>query len=211
MRDPKDYNKAMFTCQGVITSVYLIVGIVVYFYCGSFVASPALGSAGPLLKRICYGIALPGLIVSTCLVVHYPAKYMFLRLLNGSKHLVSNSKTHWLTWLGCVSAITVFGYIICSAVPKFGSLVSLVGALLATFMSMQPLGAMWLYDNFKGRSRNVRWMCGAGFSIFVIVVGTFIMVAGSYAAIDGIINDYKTGGGGAWTCADNSNSAGAGH
>jgi hypothetical protein len=30
--------------------------------CGQYVASPALGSAGPLIKKISYGIALPGLI-----------------------------------------------------------------------------------------------------------------------------------------------------
>lgn len=211
MREPKDYNKAMFTCQGVMTAMYLIVGIVVYYYCGSFVASPALGSAGPLLKRICYGLALPGLIVSTCLVTHYPAKYVFIRALKGSKHLVSNSKTHWATWLGCVAGVTVVAYIICSAVPNFGSLISLVGALLATFMSLQPLGMMWLYDNFKGRTRDVRWMCGVGISVAVIAIGTYIMVAGSYAAIVEIINDYKNGSSGAWSCADNANSGGGGH
>lgn len=211
MREPKDYNKAMFTCQGVMTAMYLIVGIVVYYYCGSFVASPALGSAGPLLKRICYGLALPGLIVSTCLVTHYPAKYVFIRALKGSKHLVSNSKTHWATWLGCVAGVTVVAYIICSAVPNFGSLISLVGALLATFMSLQPLGMMWLYDNFKVRERDMKWMCGVGISVAVIAIGTYIMVAGSYAAIVEIINDYKNGSSGAWSCADNANSGGGGH
>lgn len=211
MREPKDYNKAMFTCQGVMTATYLLVGIVVYYYCGSFVASPALGSAGPLLKRVCYGLALPGLIASTCLVSHFPAKYLFLRLLKGSKHLVSNSKTHWITWLSCTFGVMVVAYIICSAVPNFGSLISLVGALLATFMSLQPLGMMWLYDNYKSRARDARWMAGVATSVFVIVIGTFIMVAGSYAAIAQIIDDYKNGSSGAWSCADNSNSAGGGH
>ncbi|KAJ4293696.1 hypothetical protein N0V90_008980 [Kalmusia sp. IMI 367209] len=211
MREPKDYNKAMFTCQGVMTGMYLLVGIVVYYYCGSFVASPALGSAGPLLKRVCYGLALPGLIVSTCLVTHYPAKYIFLRALKGSKHLVSNSRVHWMTWLSCTLGVTILAYIICSAVPNFGSLISLVGALLATFMSLQPLGAMWLYDNLKNRKRDTRWIIGVCWSSFVIIIGTYIMVAGSYAAIVGIIDDYKSGSSGAWSCADNSNSAGAAH
>ncbi|KAF9737463.1 hypothetical protein PMIN04_009193 [Paraphaeosphaeria minitans] len=211
MREPKDYNKAMFTCQGTMTTVYLIVGIVVYYFCGSFVASPALGSAGPLLKRVCYGLALPGLIVSTCLVSHFPAKYIFLRLLKGSEHLVSNSKVHWMTWLSCTLGVTIMGYIICSAVPNFGSLISLVGALLATFMSLQPLGMMWLYDNYRGRSKNLKWISGVVTSVFVITIGTFIMVAGSYAAIVQIIDDYKNGSSGAWSCADNSNSAGGGH
>ncbi|KAH7338487.1 transmembrane amino acid transporter protein-domain-containing protein [Pyrenochaeta sp. MPI-SDFR-AT-0127] len=207
MRDPRQYDKSMLTCQGIITAIYLLVGIVVYYYCGSFVASPALGSAGPLLKRICYGLALPGLIASTCLVVHYPAKYMFLRTLRGSKHLVSNSAVHWMTWLSCTLSVTIVGYIIASAVPNFGSLISLVGSLFGTLMSFQPLGAMWLYDNWKGRRRDTRWIAGVCWSTFVIIIGTYIMVAGSYTAISGIIADYKaSGGSGAWSCADNSNS-----
>ena len=70
MRDHRDYKKALFLCQGVVTLTYLVIGIVVYYYCGSYVASPALGSAGPLLKKVGYGIALPGLIVSSTLSTH---------------------------------------------------------------------------------------------------------------------------------------------
>jgi amino acid permease len=206
MRDPRDYNKSMYICQGTMTAIYIIVGVVVYYFCGSWVASPALGSAGPLLKRVCYGLAITGLIASTCLVTHYPAKYVFLRVLKGSKHLNSNSKTHWLTWLSCTFGVTVVAYIICSAVPNFGSLISLVGALLGTFMSMQPLGAMWLYDNFKRPNKGTRWMIGVAWASFVILVGTFIMVAGSYSAIVGIVADYNAGVSRAWSCADNSNS-----
>lgn len=47
------------------------------------------------------------------------------------------------------------------------------------------------------------------FSIFVIASGTFMMVAGTYGSIVGIIDSYKvSGGSAAWSCADNSNSAG---
>jgi hypothetical protein len=138
MRDPRDYNKAMYICQSFMTAVYVPVGIVLCYFCGSYVASPALGSAGPLLNRVCYSLAITGLIASTCFVTHYPVRYVFLRALKGSKHLVSNSMTHWITWLSCTLGDTVAAYIIFSAVPNFGSVISLVGALLATFMSMQP-------------------------------------------------------------------------
>lgn len=70
MRDQSRYNHSMFTCQGAVTAIYSTIGIVVYFFCGSFVASPALGSAGVLLKKVCYGLALPGLFVTTILFIH---------------------------------------------------------------------------------------------------------------------------------------------
>lgn len=70
MRDPRQYPWSLALCRGVATSVYLIVGIVVYYYCGDYVASPALGSAGVLMKKVCYGLALPGLIMSMTLYLH---------------------------------------------------------------------------------------------------------------------------------------------
>lgn len=70
MRDPRHYNRSLAVCQGVMTAIYISIGCVVYYFCGSYVASPALGSAGVLMKKVCYGLALPGLIVSTTLVTH---------------------------------------------------------------------------------------------------------------------------------------------
>lgn len=70
MRDPKLYTRALILCQTVVSIVYLTVGIVVYYYCGSYVASPALGSAGTTIKKVSYGIALPGLLVSGILLAH---------------------------------------------------------------------------------------------------------------------------------------------
>lgn len=70
MRDPRHYTKAMLLCQAVVTITYVTVGIVVYYFCGSYVASPALGSAGKTIKMVAYGIALPGLCVSSTLSTH---------------------------------------------------------------------------------------------------------------------------------------------
>ncbi|GAD94188.1 amino acid transporter, putative [Paecilomyces variotii No. 5] len=130
MRDPRNYTRSLLVCQSCVTAIYITIGCVVYYYCGSYVASPALGSAGVMVKKIAYGFALPGLIVTTTLVIHLPAKYIFVRMLQGSRHLVANTVVHWTTWLSCTFGIAIIAYIIASAIPVFGSLVSLVGALL---------------------------------------------------------------------------------
>jgi amino acid transporter len=70
MRDPRNYGRSLVLCQTVVTAFYVAVGIVVYYYCGSYVSSPALGSAGPTMRKVSYGIALPGLLISTLLFVH---------------------------------------------------------------------------------------------------------------------------------------------
>ncbi|KAK6810955.1 hypothetical protein RU639_013228 [Aspergillus parasiticus] len=209
MRDPRHYTRALLICQAGVTAVYITIGCVVYYYCGSYVASPALGSAGPLMKKISYGFALPGLLVTTTLVTHIPAKYIFIRILRGSRHLTANTLTHWATWLSCTFGITIIAYVIASAIPVFNSLVSLIGALLGTLMSFQPMGCMWLYDNWsKGKQeRSLRWMLMVCWSVFVVVIGTFLMVAGTYGCIVSVIDTYNaSGGSAAWSCADNSNS-----
>lgn len=207
MRDPRQYTRSLIVCQTVVTVTYITIGIVVYYFCGSYVASPALGSAGVTMKKVCYGLALPGLLATTTLTIHLPAKYVFIKLLKGTKHLNSNSAIHWSVWFSCTAACALSSYIIASAIPVFGGLVSLIGALLGTLMSFQPMGFMWLYDNWGRTERDWRWKLMVGWCGFVIVMGTFIMVAGTYGSVVDIIDSYReSGGSAAWTCADNSNS-----
>lgn len=69
MRNPSLYTRSLLICQSAVTAIYVTIGTVIYYYCGSHVASPALGSTGALIKKVAYGIALPGLVVSTVLHV----------------------------------------------------------------------------------------------------------------------------------------------
>ncbi|KAJ5097364.1 hypothetical protein N7456_008085 [Penicillium angulare] len=209
MRNPRKYTSALLFCQAGVTIVYAIIGGVVYDYCGSYVSSPALGSAGGTVKKIAYGFALPGLIVTTTIVSHIPAKYIFVHLLRGSRHLNSNTVKHWVVWLSCTLSVIVIAYIIASTIPVFDSLVSLIGALLGTLMCFQPMGGMWLYDNWnKGRKSSKFWLPMVCWSIFVIVLGSFFTIAGTYACVVGIKQSYdESGGSPAFSCADNSNSS----
>ncbi|RSM18987.1 hypothetical protein CDV31_002118 [Fusarium ambrosium] len=210
MRDPRQYTKALILCQSTVTATYIIIGIIVYYYCGSYVASPALGSAGPVIKKIAYGLALPGLLAGATINAHAASKYPFIRLLRGSRHLTANTFTHWAYWLGCTFTVSLSAYAIASGIPIFHALVSLVGALLGTLMCFQPMGCMWLYDNWsRGRSgdRSFNWTVQACVAVFVVVSGMFLTVAGTYGTVVGVIKAFReTKGAAAWSCADNSNS-----
>jgi hypothetical protein len=43
MRNPKDYKKALYPCMVLVTASYLAFSLVVYRWCGQWVASPSLG------------------------------------------------------------------------------------------------------------------------------------------------------------------------
>lgn len=207
MKDPRKYHRAMLLNQVFVTAMYCIIGSIVYWYCGQYVASPALGSAGPLMKKISYGLSIPGLFFSVILWVHIPAKFILVRILRGSHHLAANTPTHWATWFTCTFACTTIAYIIGSAIPILSSIISLVGALIAPLLCIIPFGFMWFHDNTRGRtwqSLPTLTKAHAVWASFVILVGLFITVGGTYGAVVTIIN--QPGGGGPWSCADNSNS-----
>ncbi|KAM5349559.1 hypothetical protein ACJ41O_006064 [Fusarium nematophilum] len=209
MRDPRHYKKALILCQVVVTITYVTIGVVVYYYCGSYVAAPALGSAGKIIKKVAYGIALPGLFASTTLAIHLVGKHFFVRLLRGSKHLTASTPTHWATWVGCIVSCATVSDCIASGIPVFGPLIGLIGALLGTPQCFQPMGCMWLHDNWsKGKDeRSPKWLSMVCWSVFVIISGTFLMISGTYGSIVGIIDALKAdGASGPWSCVDNSNS-----
>jgi len=73
------------------------------------------------MKKICYGLAIPGLIVGCVLYTHMPAKYsesrldyqvfcwsyavkdwlmtVLVRILGKTRHLSENTPTHYIVWL----------------------------------------------------------------------------------------------------------------
>lgn len=69
------------------------------------------------------------------------------------------------------------------------------------------MGCMWFSDNWsKGKEKkSAKWLAMVGWSIFVIIIGTFLTIAGTYGSIVAIVDSYRaSGGSGAWSCADNS-------
>lgn len=59
MQDPKDFPKSLTMLQIGDTCLYLVTAVVIYVYAGRDVASPALSSAGPLMRKVAYGLAIP--------------------------------------------------------------------------------------------------------------------------------------------------------
>ena len=128
MRRPADFNKALYLCMAFVTASYVTFASVIYAWCGHWITAPALGSAGPTIKKVCYGIGLIGLIVSGAFYAHVAAKYLFVRILRNSRHLQSNSAVHWATWLGCTFGLSALAFVLAQAIPVFNYLVAITGS-----------------------------------------------------------------------------------
>jgi hypothetical protein len=204
MRRPKDYNKSVYLCMSIVTASYLTFSLVVYRWCGQWVASPSLGSAGDTIKKVAYGIGLTGLLVSACLYVHVAAKYLFVRLLRHSEHFQKNTVTHWAVWLGCTTSMSAVSFLIASGIPIFNYLLALAGSLTFSPLALGLPGYLWVYDH--QHYRHGKWWQVLAYYLnwLMIALSVFLTVGGTYGVIQNIIDAYANGLiGGAFSCDNN--------
>lgn len=196
--------------MGFVTASYLTFSLVVYRYCGQWVASPSLGSAGPLVKKIAYGLGLPGLLVSACLYIHVAAKYLFVRLLRRSPHLQRDSLVHWAVWLGCTAAVSAVGFLLGSGIPIFNYLLALAGSLTFAPLALGLPGYLWVYDHSAWRlsSSSKGKQVAYWLHWLMILLAVFLTIGGTYGVVQEILDAYASGKiESAFSCADNSNSS----
>jgi hypothetical protein len=74
------------------------------------------------MKRICYGIAIPGLLASSVIFVHLSAKTVFVRVLRNTEHLTSNSWQHWTFWLGLIVVNAALAFVLAEGEYSFVAL-----------------------------------------------------------------------------------------
>lgn len=208
MRKPEDFSKALYCLQAADTTLYLVVGIVVYAFAGPNTVSPALGNTGTTLRKIAYGMALPTIMIAGVINGHVCAKLVFIRIFrrNGvkSRHMTTHSWVGWLTWIGICFAIWTMAFIIAEVIPFFNDLLGVISALFASWFTYGISGIFW----FHLTPRSERWTTGRQklktiFWSGIILMGAFIMVAGLYSSIDSIVEGYRAGTfPGPFTCAN---------
>lgn len=179
MKRPQDYRKAVIPVGIIVGSIYLSLSMVVYYYCGQWIATPSLGSAGPIIKKISYGIALPSLIVSAGIFNHAASKYAFVRVLRNSPHLQSNTWQHWTTWIGLNIGLGFLAFIFASAIPVFNYILALAGSVCFAPMSLIFPAMMWMWDcGAKHKSAGLKGKAFYAFHVLIAVVGVFMVVGG---------------------------------
>ncbi|EMD00264.1 hypothetical protein BAUCODRAFT_64323 [Baudoinia panamericana UAMH 10762] len=201
LKNPKDFPRALIFLQAWDITLYIIVALVVYRYTGPDVKSPALGSANNVVKRVAYGIALPTIIIAGIIYAHVAAKYIYVRIFRGTKHM---SKRTWLavgSWVGIVLCLWVIAWIIAESIPVFNDLLSLISSLFASWFTYGLSGVLWLYINHGQWFKNWRKTSLTVANSLIFCLGAAICGIGLYAS--GVAIKSDAGSGGSWTCADN--------
>lgn len=129
MKNPEDFPKSLCMQQGFEILLYTVSAAVIYRFAGAGVASPALGSTGPVLRKVAYGIAIPTIVVSGVVLGHVAIKNVYVRIFRGTNVMHTRSFRGISAWIGITLAFWTVSWIIAEAIPVFSDLLSLIVSL----------------------------------------------------------------------------------
>ncbi|TEY40353.1 hypothetical protein BOTCAL_0436g00030 [Botryotinia calthae] len=198
LRTPSDFPKSLATLQIIEIALYLLSSILIYIYTGSSISSPALLSAGPLVSKVAFGIAIPTIVIAGVIFGHVCAKYIFLRLFTGTTHAVTRTKRGLAAWLAITAGVWVLAWIVGESVPGFNELLGLVSSLFASWFTYGLPGVMGLWLQWSGDGRGGKWWGILLVNGFLVCVGALLCGMGVWASGVGIIDTSEKGG--SWSC-----------
>lgn len=188
MHTPEDYVKSMWWLGGVQIVIYTLTGSIIYAFVGQTVQSPALLSAGPLISRIVFGLALPVIFISGSINLTVASRYIHGKIYQKSIVRFINTPEGWITWLGLVFFITVIAWIIAEAIPIFSSLLSIMSSLFVSGLAFYFPPVMWYILLREGAWYERHNLKAAICNGVVFVVGMIIFVCGTYASIADLVS-----------------------
>ncbi|USP76598.1 hypothetical protein yc1106_03872 [Curvularia clavata] len=202
LKDPRDFRKALFFEQGIAVTFYLLISAVIYYYAGPLVSSPAIGSASPLVSKICFGIALPTIIIAGVVNGSVATKYIYLRMWKGTDEVHTKSWKSLGSWWGICSGAWLASWILAEAIPSFNLLLGLIGALFGSWFSYAFPPLLWLWHN-KANGRLFSSKRLAIFTIIncsIVVLGMAIFGLGMWSSGRAL---HDGSGGKVFSCEDN--------
>ena len=183
MHTSRDYVKTLWWLGGIQITLYTLTGSIIYAFVGQTVDSPALLSAGPVVSRVVFAIALPVIFISGSINTTVVCRYIHGKMFAKSALRNINTIHGWTTWLGLVLLITTLAWILAEAIPIFSDILSISASLFVSGLSYYIPPILWYLDLREGAwydERNIRTsLCNA----VVFAVGVFVLVCGTYASV----------------------------
>ncbi|KAJ5037090.1 hypothetical protein NUH16_004973 [Penicillium rubens] len=189
LKDPKDFPKALALLQSIDIALYIVAAVVIYYYTGADVASPALGSAGLLISRIAYGIALPTIVIAGVINGHVAAKSLYVRIFAGTDRMHKRDWVAMGSWVGIAFGLWVIAWVIAEAIPVFNNLLSLITALFGSWFTFGFTGMFWLHMNKGLWFSSPKKIMLTLLNSLAICVGVILCVLGLYASGSAIHNN----------------------
>lgn len=157
LEKPQDFPKALALLQTVAISFYVTVAVVIYYYAGQAVKSPALNSAGPLFMKVAYGIAVPTIVIAGVVNAHIAVKTIYVCYWRGNRSTDSDGRRvnvmseksfrAIFSWCLLCALCWIAAWVLGSAIPVFSELLGLLGAALCSWFTLGMPAIFWLWMN----------------------------------------------------------------
>ncbi|KAL6922839.1 hypothetical protein FSST1_000113 [Fusarium sambucinum] len=193
MHTPGDYVKSIWSLGLIEIGIYTLTGALIYAFVGQDVKSPALLSAGDLVSKIAFGVALPVIFISGSINTTVVGRYIHGRVFKDSIIRYINTKMGWITWLGLVTVITIVAFVIAEAIPFFNDLLSISSSLFISGFTFYFPAIMWFMLIRKGPWYSKENLPLAIANGLIFIIGMIVLVGGTYASIDDIILKFHHG------------------
>ncbi|QPH06385.1 hypothetical protein C2857_004815 [Epichloe festucae Fl1] len=193
MHTPNDYMKSMWASGFTQIIIYTLTGALCYAFVGSSVQSPALLSAGPIISKVAFGVALPVIFISGSINSTVALRYLHGRIFKNSVLRYIKTPRGWATWIGLVTVFTIAAWVIAEAIPIFSDLLSLASALFVSGFSFWIPAIMWFKLLCRGSWYSKENLAISVGSIVAFIIGAVTLVAGTYATIVDIIKETSDG------------------
>lgn len=190
MHTPKDFTKSITALATTQMTIYTITGALLYAFVGQDVESPALLSAGPLLAKIAFGVALPVIFISGSINATVACRFIHGRIYQDSIARYVNTTKGWITWLSVVSFINILAWIIAEAIPFFSELLSICGCLLVSGFSFYIPPVLWFFLLKEGSWMETKNVHHAILNLIVFIVGITILGCGMYASVTEVVSRF---------------------
>ena len=196
MKNPADFPKALWAVTIAEVILFSLVGSVVYAYTGSqYNTSPAFGSLGnQLYQKVSYSFMIPTLIFLGVLYASVSARFVFFRIFEGTRHKGNHTVVGWASWAGILAITWIIAFIIAEAIPFFSDLLSLMSSLFDSFFGFIFWGTAYIrmrqadYGPGWATRRGVRGLAGLAFNIAIILIGLYMLTAGTYVSRSALRN-----------------------
>ena len=188
MHTPADFEKALYWAGGIQVVIYTLAGAILYALVGQTVQSPALLSAGPVVSRVVFGLALPVIFISGSINTVIVGRYIHAKVYHNSVKRFINTASGWISWLVLISIITAVGFVIAEAIPIFSELLSIATSLFVSGLSFYFPPVMWFVLLKEGAWHDRRNWKSAICNALVFLVGIFLLVCGTYSSIDNLVS-----------------------
>jgi hypothetical protein len=194
MHTPTDYVKSIWALGLIEIFIYTLTGALIYAFVGSDVKSPALLSAGDLVSRVAFGVALPVIFISGSINGTVVGRYIMDRAFPNSPIRYVKGVRGWAVWVCLITVITIIGWIIAEAIPFFNALLGLISSLFISGFTFYFPALFWFQLVKEGKWN--KDMKNIGLSILntiTLLIGIAVLGCGTYASVEDIMHQYNSG------------------